>query len=62
LQADQLVRERSYPIVITAAQRGHPHVAAIVQPECPTRVRKRLRERSDATLLLGIIFVARHDR
>ena len=32
LQADQLVRERSYSIVITAAQRGYPHVAAIVQP------------------------------
>jgi len=47
LQADQLVRERSYPIVITAAQRGHPHVAAIG----PTQIRKRLRERSDATLL-----------
>jgi hypothetical protein len=42
LQADQLLRERSYPIVVTAAPpKVHPHVAAID----PTQVRKRLSER-----------------
>ena len=35
----------------------HPHVAAIG----PTQVRKRLRERREATLLLGIAFVVRHE-
>ena len=34
-----------------------PHVAAIG----PTQVRKRLRERREGTLLLGIVFVARHE-
>jgi hypothetical protein len=54
LQADQLLREHSYPIdVIAEPTNVHPHVAAID----PTQVRKRLRERSEATLLLGIVFV-----
>jgi hypothetical protein len=35
----------------------YPHVAAIG----PTQVRKRFRERRKANLLLGIIFVARHE-
>jgi hypothetical protein len=40
LQADQLLRERSYPIVVTAAPtKVHPHVATIG----PTQVRKRLK-------------------
>ena len=47
LQVDQLLRERSYPIGVTAApSKVHPHVAAIR----PTQVRKRLRERRDASL------------
>ena len=47
LQADQLLRERSYPIDVTAAPpKVHPHVAAIG----PTQVRKRLSERRDARL------------
>src|SRR5262249_53383526 len=54
LQADQLLRERSYPIgVIAAPTKVHPHVAAIG----PTQGRKRLRERSDPSLK-GIVFVA----
>src|SRR6516164_5736208 len=41
LQADQLLRERSYPIgVSTAPPKLHPHVAAIG----PTQARKRLNE------------------
>src|SRR6516162_4239450 len=59
LQADQLLGERSYPIDVTPVPSNvHPHVAAI----SPTQVRKRLSERSEATLLLGIVFVARHER
>src|SRR6516165_5821863 len=55
LQADQLLRERSCSIdVIAEPSKVHSHVAAIG----PTQVRKRLRERRDATLLLGIVFVA----
>jgi hypothetical protein len=54
LQADQLLRERSYPIdVIAAPPKVHPHVAAIG----PTQVRKRLRERRAANLPHGIVFV-----
>jgi hypothetical protein len=63
LQTDQLVRERSHPIGVSAAPpKVHPHVAAVG----PTQVRKRLRERSEhvprqATYNLprGIVFVAR---
>src|SRR5215472_615726 len=55
LQADQLLRERSYPIDVTAAPPNvHPHVAAIG----PTQVRKRLRKRREASLLQGIVFFA----
>jgi hypothetical protein len=58
LQADQLLRERSYPIDVTAAPpKFHPHVARIG----PTQVCKRLSERRKATLLLGIVFVAGHE-
>jgi hypothetical protein len=54
LQADQLLRERSHPIGVTATPtKVHPHVAAIG----PTQVRKRLREQRVAMLLLGIVFV-----
>jgi hypothetical protein len=58
LQADQLLRERSYPIdVIAEPTKVHPHVAAIG----PAQVRKRLRERREARLLHGIVFVAPHE-
>src|SRR6516162_8476089 len=53
LQADQLLRKRSYPIdVIAAPPKVHPHVAAIA----PTQVRKRLGERGEAKLPLRIGF------
>jgi hypothetical protein len=49
LQADQLLRDRLYPIDVTAApMKVHPHVAAIG----PTQARKCLRERRVAKLLL----------
>jgi hypothetical protein len=55
LQADQLPRERSYSIDVTAApSKVHSHVAAIG----PTQVRKRLREGREASLPHGIVFVA----
>ena len=58
MQADQLLRQRSYPIdVIAVPPKVHPHVAAIG----PTQVRKRLRERREARLPHGIVFVARHE-
>jgi hypothetical protein len=58
LQADQLLRERSYPIDVTAAPpKVHPHLAAIG----PAQARKRLRERGDERLRQGIVFVARHE-
>jgi hypothetical protein len=58
LQGDQLLRERSYPIVvITVPPKVHPHVAAID----PTEARKRLSERRDASLRQGIVFVVRHE-
>jgi hypothetical protein len=54
LQADQLLREGSHPIdVIASPTKVHPHVAAIR----PTQVRKRLSERSEARLRVGIVFV-----
>jgi hypothetical protein len=56
LRVDQLLRERPYPIDVTAAPtKVHPHVAAIV----PTR--KRLSKRRIATLPLRIIFIERHE-
>jgi hypothetical protein len=55
---DQLLRERSYPIGVNGCpSKVHPHVAAI----CPTQVRKRLRERRDASLRQGIVFVVRQE-
>jgi hypothetical protein len=58
LQADQLVRERSCPIDVTAGiTKVHPHVAAIG----PTQPRKRLRERRDESLRQGIVFVERRE-
>jgi hypothetical protein len=58
LQADQLLRERSYPIFVTAAPtKVHPHVATIG----PTQVHKRLSERRDVSLPLRIVFVKRHE-
>jgi hypothetical protein len=57
LQADQLLRERSYPIGVTAGPpKVHPQVAI-----GPTQVRKRLRERKVATLPLRIVFVVWHE-
>jgi hypothetical protein len=58
LQTDQLVRERSHPIGVSAAPpKVHPHVAAVG----PTQVSKRLRERRIATLPVRIVFVVRHE-
>jgi hypothetical protein len=58
LQADQLPRECSYPNgVITAPMKVDPQVAAIG----PLQLRKRLRERGEATLPLGIVFVIPHE-
>jgi hypothetical protein len=52
LQADQLLRERSYPIGVTAGPtKVHPHVTVVD----PTEARKRLSER-DAKLPLRIVF------
>jgi hypothetical protein len=50
LQADQVLRERSEPIVTDGPTKVHSHVAAIG----PTQVRKGLRERKDESLLHGI--------
>jgi len=58
LQADQLLRERRYPIGVTAAPtKVHPQVATIA----PTQVRKRLNERRNESLRQGIVFVERHE-
>src|SRR5262249_53480972 len=58
LQADQLLRERSYAIVVTPGPtKEHSHVSAIG----PTQVRKRLSERGNVGLPHGIVFVARHE-
>src|SRR5262249_49224521 len=58
-QADQLLRECSYPIdVITAPPKVRPHVTAIG----PTQARKRLSERGNETLSQGIVLVARHEQ
>ena len=47
LQADQLLRERSYPVGVSAEPpKVHPHVAAIG----PTQLRKRFCERGEARL------------
>jgi len=57
MQTDQLLRERSYPIVVIAVPpKVDPHVAAID----PTQVRKGLRERRGDGLRRGIVFVAPH--
>jgi hypothetical protein len=51
-QADQLLRERSHPIDVSAAPpKVHPHVAAIG----PTQGRKSLRERREARLPQGVV-------
>jgi hypothetical protein len=58
LQADQLLRELSYPIDVTARPtKVHSHIAAIGPPQ----FRKRLRERRIATLPFRIVFVAPHE-
>ena len=58
MQADQLLRQRSYPIDVTAGPpKVHAHVAAIG----PTEAHKRLRERKDASLRNEIVFVVRHE-
>src|SRR5439155_24027539 len=57
LQADQLLRERWYPIgVTTAPPKVHSHVAAIG----PTHARKCLSERRKIGLRQGIVFVEWH--
>jgi hypothetical protein len=54
LQPDQLLRERSHPIDVTAGpSKVDPHVATFG----PTQARKRLRERREARLKHGIVFV-----
>jgi hypothetical protein len=58
LQANQLLRNRSYSIDVSAVpSKVHPHVAAVG----PTQARKRLRERGDNSLRQGIVFVERHE-
>jgi hypothetical protein len=58
LQADQLLRKRSYPIDVTAAPpEVDPYIAAIG----PTQVRKRFRERREVSLRQGIVFVERRE-
>ena len=58
LQADQLLRKRSYPIDISAEPpKVHPHVPALG----PTQVRECLRERGNVSLPHGIAFVAHHE-
>jgi hypothetical protein len=58
LQADQRLRERSYPIDVNAAPtKVHPRVAAIG----PTQARKRLSESRDARLIRGIVLVGQHE-
>src|SRR5215468_7629678 len=56
LRADQLLRERLYPIgVTTGPTKVDPHVAAIG----PTQVRDRLSERGSVSH--GIVFVPRYE-
>jgi hypothetical protein len=58
LQADQLLREHSYPIDVNdSITKVHPDVAAIG----PAQLRKRLGERGVATPCEGIVFVAHHE-
>jgi hypothetical protein len=58
LQADQLLRDPSYPIDVAAVPpKVHPQAAAIG----PTQVRKRLRKRRVAKLPLRIVFVEPHE-
>jgi hypothetical protein len=58
LHADQFFRQRSRPIGVTVGRTNiHPQVAI----NDPTQVRKRLRERSEAKLPRGIVFVGPHE-
>ena len=57
MQQPVLVRERSYPIGVTA---GPPNVDPHVKADGPTQARKRLRESRDQNLPHGLGFVARH--
>jgi hypothetical protein len=58
LQADQLLRERSYPIDVSASiTKVDPRVGA----NGPTQVRKRLSERGEARLPQRIAFDARDE-
>jgi hypothetical protein len=55
LQTDQLLRERPYPIDVSAAPTNiHPHVAAIG----PTQVSKRLSERRIAKFPLRTVYMS----
>jgi hypothetical protein len=57
LQANQLLRERSYPIGVSAGRaKVYPHVAAIG----PTQVRERLRERGAERRRHPGVFVDEH--
>jgi hypothetical protein len=56
--ANQLLRERSYPIVTAAPTKVNPHVASID----PAQVSQRLRERGVAELQLRIVFVNSNER
>ena len=54
-QADQLLRERSYPIGVSARRTEvHPHVAA----SDPTQARERLHERGAGS---GVVFIERKE-
>jgi hypothetical protein len=58
LQTNQILRECSHPIVVTAGPtKVHPHIAAIG----PTPVCKRVSERRVAKLPLRIVFVERQE-
>jgi hypothetical protein len=58
LQANQLLRERWYSIEVAAGPtKVHPHVAAVD----PAQVSERLRERKEAGLHHGLVFVVRHE-
>src|SRR5262245_2112371 len=58
MQTHQFLCERPYPIDVSA---GPPKVHARVAAIGPTQVRKRLRERREARLPYGVVFVACHE-
>src|SRR5262249_22075801 len=58
LQTDQLLRDLSYPIEVTA---GPMNVQAHVAGLSPTQARNGLRERRNVSLRHEIVFVVRHE-